>query len=193
MADMEMVLENESGVDLLEFLAQNDLTVANTCFPKKRLHLQTWQHPCSKLWHSKDFAIVWRRLFYPVSDCHAIHSADCYSDDKLVCLTYNFPLSLVKRQPRRRTTHFFAVDEHISAVGSSVDDVVVASSTQAAYRQALQGHLVERPIESSFEDEWNLLKSAIVQSAETAVGRARHPQPHWFLDSASTLEPAFVI
>ena len=85
------------------------------------------------------------------------------------------------------------MDEHISAVGSSVDDVVVASSTQAAYRQALQGHLVERPIESSVEDEWNLLKSAIVQSAETAVGRARHPQPDWFLDSASTLEPAFVI
>ena len=68
--------------------------------------------------------------------------------------------------------------------------MVVASSTQAAYRQALQGHLVEWPIESSIEDKWNLLKRALVQSAETAVGRARHRQPDWFLDSASTLEPA---
>ena len=89
-----------------------------------------------------------RRLLYLVSDCHAFHSAECYSDDKLVCLTYNLPLPLVKRQPRRRTSQCFAVDDHISAVGSSVDDVVVASSTQAAYRQALQGHLVEWPIES---------------------------------------------
>ena len=53
-----------------------------------------------------------------------------------------------------------------------------------------QGHLVAWPIESSTEDKWNLLKSALVQSAETAVGRARHCQPDWFLDSASTLEPA---
>ena len=44
-------------------------------------------------------------------------------------------------------------------------------------------------MESSIEDEWNLLKSALVQSAETAVGRARHRQPDWFLDSVSTLEP----
>ena len=68
--------------------------------------------------------------------------------------------------------------------------MVVASSTQAAYRQALQGHLVEWPIESSVVDKWNLLKSAIVKSAETNVRRARHPQPDWFLDSASTVEPA---
>ena len=71
------------------------------------------------------------------------HLVEYYSDDKIVCLTYNLPLPLVKRQPRRRTTQCFAVDDHISAVGSSVDDVVVPSSTQAGYRQALQGHLVE--------------------------------------------------
>ena len=67
--------------------------------------------------------------------------------------------------------------------------MVVASSTQAAYCHALQGHLAEWPIESSIEDKWNRLKSAVVQSAETAVGRARHRQFGWFLDSASTLEP----
>ena len=56
--DVELVLENESSVEMLEFLTQNAFTVANTLFPKKRLHLQTWQHPWSKLWHCKDFAIV---------------------------------------------------------------------------------------------------------------------------------------
>ena len=190
MVDMKLVLENESCVELLEFLAQNALTVAYTWFQKKRLHLQTWQHPCSMLWHCKDCANVRRQLLYLVSDCQAIHSVVYYSDDKLVCLTYNLPLPLVKRQPRRRTTQCFAVDDHISAVGSSVDDAVLASSTHSAYRQALQGHRVEWLIESSTEDEWNLLKSTLVQSAETAVGRARHRQPDRFLNSASTLEPA---
>ena len=47
MVDMELVLENEFSVELLEFLTQNAFTVANTWFPKKRLHLQTWQHPRS--------------------------------------------------------------------------------------------------------------------------------------------------
>ena len=86
------------------FLAQNALTVANTWFPKKRFHLETWQPPCTKLWHCKDLAIVRRRLLYLVSDCQAIHTAECYWDDKLVCLAYNLPLPPAKRQPRRRTT-----------------------------------------------------------------------------------------
>ena len=77
----------------------------------------------------------------------------------------------------------------ISAIRSSVDGVVVALSTQAAYCQALQGHLAGWPIESSIKDKWNRLKSAVVQSAETAVGRACHRQLDWFLDIASTLEP----
>ena len=67
--------------------------------------------------------------------------------------------------------------------------MVVASSTQAAYCHVLQGHFAEWPIESSIEDKWNRRKSAAVQSAETAVGWARHRQLDWFLDSASTLEP----
>ena len=83
-----------------------------------------------------------------------------------MCLTYNLPLPLVKGQPRRRTTQCFAVGDLISAVGSLVDDVAVASSTQGAYCHALQGHLAERPIESSIEDKRNLLQSAVVQSAE---------------------------
>ena len=66
-----------------------------------------------------------RRLLYLVSDCQAIHSAENYSDDTLVYLTYNLSLPLVKRHPCRRTTQCFAVDDHISVVGSSVDDVVV--------------------------------------------------------------------
>ena len=81
----------------------------------------------------------------------------------------------------------------ISAVGSLVDDVVVASSTQAAYGHTLQGPLAEWPIESSIEDKCNRLKSDIVQSAETAVGRARHCQLDLFLDSASTLEPTLAL
>ena len=67
--------------------------------------------------------------------------------------------------------------------------MVVASSTQAAYCHALQGHLAEWPFESSIMDKWNRLKSAVMHSAETAVGRACHRQLDWFLDSASTLEP----
>ena len=43
--------------------------------------------------------------------------------------------------------------------------------------------------ESSIKEKWNRLKSAVVQSAETAVGRARHRQLDLFLDSVSSLEP----
>ena len=152
-------MENESGVELLNYLAQ--ILLLQTPSYRKReftfkpgsIDVQTWQHPRSKLWRCIDLVIVQRRWLYLISDSNVIRSAECYSDHKLVCLTYNLALPFAKRQPRRRTTQCFAVGDLISAVGSLVDDVVVASSTQAAYSHVLQGHRAEWLIKSSIKDQ----------------------------------------
>ena len=35
----------EAGRELLSFLAINEASVCNTCFPKREIHKHTWQHP----------------------------------------------------------------------------------------------------------------------------------------------------
>ena len=98
MVDMELVLENESGVELLLLLLQT------SGFRKRYFTCKPGSIHVLSCGIAKTSAIMRRRMLYLVSDCQAIHSAECYTDDKLVSLTYNLPLPLVKRQPRCRTT-----------------------------------------------------------------------------------------
>ena len=44
-------------------------------------------------------------------------------------------------------------------------------------------------LDKSVRHNWETLKGCIVSAGETAVGRGRKKQPHWFLDAADTLQP----
>ena len=48
----------DAGLELLCFLARNELSICNTWFAKKRIHVQSWQHPCSQVWHCIGYVIV---------------------------------------------------------------------------------------------------------------------------------------
>ena len=40
---------NEAGLFLLSFCSTNSISIMNTCFEKKDIHKQTWQHPGTKV------------------------------------------------------------------------------------------------------------------------------------------------
>ena len=102
--DMELVLENESGLELLEFLEQNALTVANTWFSKRDFTCKPGGiHVLScGIANILLLCVVGCCILYQIAMLFIRRSLTWMK--KLVCLTYNLPLSLVKRQPRRRTT-----------------------------------------------------------------------------------------
>ena len=45
---------NEAGEQLLELCAVNNLTIMNTWFKKRAIHLGTWMHPATKQAHTYD-------------------------------------------------------------------------------------------------------------------------------------------
>ena len=49
---------NEAGDRLLEFCAVNQLTVMNTWFAKKDIHLATWQHPATRQQYMIDYVLM---------------------------------------------------------------------------------------------------------------------------------------
>ena len=76
---------NEAGSDLLSFCALNELSIMNTCFEKKNIYKYTWQHHGSKHWHCIDYIIMRQRQRRLCQDVAVIHSADCWTNHKLLC------------------------------------------------------------------------------------------------------------
>ncbi|XP_065196222.1 craniofacial development protein 2-like [Sycon ciliatum] len=82
---------NEAGHSLLAFLACQQLTVCNTLFPKKRIHMYTWQHPGSQRWHCIDYVIVRQRYRKRCMDCQVMRTAECSTDHRLIRMKYRLP------------------------------------------------------------------------------------------------------
>ena len=43
--------------------------------------------------------------------------------------------------------------------------------------------------ESSVEEKWSAVKSALISTAEEVLGEASRAQPNWFRESLESLEP----
>ena len=77
---------NDSGKELLAFLARNESIVCNTWFKKKDIHKQTWQHPKSNQWHCIDYAIMRRQDRKRCLDATVRRGAECNTDHQLLCI-----------------------------------------------------------------------------------------------------------
>ena len=75
---------NDSGRELLTFLAMNEATLHNTLFCKKDIYKQTWKHPKTKKWHCIDFAIMRQRDRKRCLDACVKRGAECNSDHQLL-------------------------------------------------------------------------------------------------------------
>ena len=53
-----IVKRNLAGEEFLQFCESNQLTVLNTCFQKKLIHLGLWEHPATKCCHMIDFIVM---------------------------------------------------------------------------------------------------------------------------------------
>ena len=75
---------NEAGEQLLELCAVNNLTIMNTWFKKKPVHLGTWTHPATKQAHMIDFVMMRRDQRQLCTDVRVYRSACCWTDHYLV-------------------------------------------------------------------------------------------------------------
>ena len=82
---------NDSGKELLAFLARNESIICNTWFMKKDMHKQTWQHQKFKQWHCIDYVIMRRRDRKRCTDATVKHGAECntYRPPAVVCSSRN--------------------------------------------------------------------------------------------------------
>ena len=87
---------NDSGKELLTFLALHQATVCKSWFRKKDIHKQTWQHPKSKQWSCVMMRPQDRGLCLDVA---ARRGAKCNTDHHFVCMKLRW-----KRTPGGRVS-----------------------------------------------------------------------------------------
>lgn len=75
---------NDNGSLLLEFCAEQEMTITNTVFQQKNSRKTTWIHPRSKHWHLIDYILVSRRDLCDVLHMQVMPSAECHTDHRLV-------------------------------------------------------------------------------------------------------------
>ena len=83
---------NDSGKELLAFLARNEFIIFNTWFKKKDIHKKTWQNPKSKQWHCIDYAIMRRQDRKRCLNATVKHGAECNTDHQLLCIKVRITL-----------------------------------------------------------------------------------------------------
>ncbi|RXN33787.1 craniofacial development 2 [Labeo rohita] len=75
---------NDNGHLLLEFCAEQQLSITNTIFQQKDSRKTTWMHPHSKHWHLIDYVLVRQKDRSDVLHTRVMPSAECHTDHRLV-------------------------------------------------------------------------------------------------------------
>ena len=91
---------NGAGEKLSEFCAVNNLTIMNTWFAKKPIHLATWKHTATKQMHMIDYVMMRAEQRMFCTDVQVMRGASCWSDHHMVRR-----MELPRKQTRTSTLH----------------------------------------------------------------------------------------
>ncbi|XP_051627116.1 uncharacterized protein LOC127462510 [Manacus candei] len=161
---------NDNGRLLLEFCAEQQLTITNTIFQQKDSLKTTWMHPRSKHWYLINYVLVRRRDVRDVHHTRVMPSAECQTDHRLVRCKLNFNLKFKSKRgsiPRRRLQV------------NNLQSATVRDRFQANFQTRLENHPTDST-DSSPETIWHHIKNSILQSSEESLGFSLKKNKDWF-------------
>lgn len=179
---------NDAGKELLSFMSINDASICNTWFKKRAIYKQSWQHPCTRKWHSIDFIVVHQRDRLLCQDCRVIVSAHCGSDHRLVCMDFKLPHMKFPRRPGPSRPPRFDISRlHYSPDMSEECKSAVLERTKQ-YQSTISSRL-RQDEELDLEGSWNKLRDSLVEASREHLGYSRRRQPDWFNERREVIAP----
>jgi len=146
---------NERGEKLVEFCKRNKLIVSNTWFQQEKRRRYTWKKPGDTARYQLDYILVRQRFRNSVKRSWSYPGADADSDHNLVKMKMEVKLKNIKRrkgQQKWNMTKFQKEKERFK-------DVVESRLEEWIGKQ-----------ETSVENQWQNLKTAVVESAQESIG-----------------------
>ena len=183
---------NDAGRELLAFLTINEATVCSTWFQKKDIHKRTWQHPRYKRWHCIDFVIIRQSHHRKCLDAAVMHGAECNTDHNMlkIKLVVGKQMSFCRPRTGPSVTRYNMAKLRQKSDGRNGGDEA-RDIFGGLLCESLHGGVQPdgRYEERSVEEQWTAMKSALCESAESALWMERKKRPDWFRESSSVLQP----
>ncbi|KAL0156964.1 hypothetical protein M9458_048210 [Cirrhinus mrigala] len=165
---------NDNGRLLLEFCAEQQLSITNTIFQQKDSRKTTWMHPRSKHWHLIDYVLVRSDVLHT----RVMPSAECHTDHRLVCCKLRLHF---KPKPKK-----YAGPPKKKLDIASLQCDAVKANFQADLQCRLED--ITDPTDSSPETLWDQLKTAIGKSSIAVLGFASKRNKDWFEENNEEIQ-----
>ena len=167
---------NDNGRLLAELCTQHNLIIINTCFRHKPIHLYTWQHPRSKMWHMIDHIIVKRSQ---VKNTRVFRSADCWSDHHILCS--DICINIMHKRKVQATPQSKKLNVN-RLKDSKTQDLLSKNICHE-----LDDPSLERMSSLDVDQHWECLRDAVFSAASETLGFKRRNKD-WFDSNDEEIE-----
>ena len=167
---------NANGEMLINFCAEQDLTITNTHFKQPDHHYFTWKHPRSNCYHLLDYVLTKCSQRTEVYNTRAMRGAEVNTDHYLIKSTVNIQIASLNRRAAAKPPRKFCV--------SKLENTEVKRSM----RESLQNKLDTLTISDNVDETWTNMKHAIQNSAEETLGFSKRKNQDWFDDNREIIE-----
>ena len=141
---------NDAGDRLVEFYAENELTITNTLFKQPNRRLYTWTSPDGKNRNQIDYIICQRRWKSSVLSVKTRPGADCGTDHELLEAKLSVRFKKLKRQ--------------IKTIKLEFDDI------PAEYAVAVSNRFYALQLDNlTVDDRWEMLRSCVMEEAQKHI------------------------
>ena len=94
---------NDRGERLIQFAADNNLTIMNTVFKQHSRRLYTWTSPSGEHRNQIDYIMIPTRWRSSITNAHTLPGADCHSDHQLLVCNLRIKLrNTIRKNTNRR-------------------------------------------------------------------------------------------
>ena len=157
---------NINGNLLLSLCSEHKLTITYTKFQLPNILKTTWKHARSGHWHLIDYIITKQSDALDFRVTRVMRGADCWTDHRL----------LIAR-----------VKLHINKQTRTNGSKVPKKYCVARLREDETADTFKESVESQLPDvddtNWDSLKKALLNSAETILGHIKYHHKYWFDDN----------
>ena len=172
---------NDNGERLCDMCDMNELVITGTLFPHKTIHKVTWVSPDGNTMNQIDHVLISRRFRNSVKDTRVYRSADIGSDHHLVCTVVKLRLSKQTAGKKRCRVKYDTARLRNEEVLRQFNVAL-----QNRY-QVLENE--ETAVEESeeVEQDFEVMKKAYTEVAETVLGRPRKKKKPWISEESWSL------
>jgi len=159
---------SENGELFTDFCEQNDLVIAGTVFPHRKIHKVTWCSPDSRTENQLDHFTNSRRWRRTLEDFRAYRGADAGSDHTLVIGKLKARIQSIRKSGLQRNQGF-----HISKLKTPAQQKEFSLSRNNRFQA-----LVDLE-DGSLENKWERVKSTFTTTAEKELGFKKREFKSW--------------